>query len=406
MSPNPQIHLTNDSFLYACQSEFAARSKKDGSFNSHIRFEPFLIGGHKRPEQPTWNDFQQLVRAIMEHHIRVTPQFRRHEPLNLDTVAYFTCAIATLFADLETACKETFGLHLPSIPSEPPEYSTEVPVSKALLSSRTRYLGELLSSASDKQEAFAGFPLAGIEPASATEQENIWSCEIWDLLADAIHSVFGEYADTAMGFAYWKYQQAAASTEIDWRIRPPVGEAYAKAFKPLQRSARGDRPSFGGGGDRPQRDSRRERNNPSGEGKREAPQRSGKPERAASGSAERPREASAHSGERHQSPREASAHGGERHQNPRRHAGPEREGRPNNAPTSEEQLTHALQEVREAASQLQSNPNLSEVALKPSNSFIRRQQHSLAVELGLDTESRGEGRDRGVVLRLASQGPA
>jgi hypothetical protein len=321
-------------------------------------------------------------------------------------VAYFTCAIATLFADLETACKETFGLHLPSIPSEPPEYSTEVPVSKALLSSRTRYLGELLSSASDKQEAFAGFPLAGIEPASATEQENIWSCEIWDLLADAIHSVFGEYADTAMGFAYWKYQQAAASTEIDWRIRPPVGEAYAKAFKPLQRSARGDRPSFGGGGDRPQRDSRRERNNPSGEGKREAPQRSGKPERAASGSAERPREASAHSGERHQSPREASAHGGERHQNPRRHAGPEREGRPNNAPTSEEQLTHALQEVREAASQLQSNPNLSEVALKPSNSFIRRQQHSLAVELGLDTESRGEGRDRGVVLRLASQGPA
>lgn len=388
MSPNPQIHLTNDSFLYACQSEFAARSKKDGSFKSHIRFEPFLLGDYKRPEQPTWKEFHQLVHSITAHHIQATPQFRRREPLNLDTVAYFTCAIATLFADLETACKEMFGLPLPNIPAEPPEYSTEAPLSKALLLSRSRFLAGLSTSSDDQQEAFSAFPLPGIEPASIEEQEKIWSCEIWDILAEALHTILGEYADTAMGFAYWKYQETAASPEIDWRVRPPVGEAYAKAFKPLQRSARGERSSYGGGGDRPHRDQRREKASPAGEGKREHSHR--KPDRSAAGSVGGPREASAPSGERHQSTR--------------RPPSSDRDNRPHNAPTSEEQLASALQEVRDAAGQLQGNPTLSEVALRPSNSFIRRQQHSLAVELGLDTESRGEGRDRGVVLRLASSG--
>ena len=75
---------------------------------------------------------------------------------------------------------------------------------------------------------------------------------------------------------------------------------------------------------------------------------------------------------------------------------------PNSAPqASEKQLEDALKEVHKAIAALKVNPNLGEVALKPTNSFIRRQQHSLAVELGFDTESRGEGRDRGVVIRTS-----
>jgi predicted RNA-binding protein Jag len=63
-------------------------------------------------------------------------------------------------------------------------------------------------------------------------------------------------------------------------------------------------------------------------------------------------------------------------------------------------LFEALEEVRTAAAALKKNPGHGEIQLKPNNSFIRRQQHSLAVEMGFDTESRGEGKDRGVVLRM------
>jgi hypothetical protein len=53
-----------------------------------------------------------------------------------------------------------------------------------------------------------------------------------------------------------------------------------------------------------------------------------------------------------------------------------------------------------AYEQLQANPALSEIGLRPSNSFIRRQQHSLLTELGAATESRGEGRDRCIFVKL------
>ncbi|NBO37109.1 hypothetical protein EBU99_00835 [bacterium] len=457
MSQNPQLHLTNDSFLYACQSEFAARSKKDGSFNSHLRFEEFLLGTFKRPHQATMRDFSQLVSAITTHHFQITPQFRRHESLNLETVAYFTSAIATLFADLETACKEFFGLGLPVIPENPPEYSAEGPLTTAVLSARGLFLVQAQAS-TDAVEPFEAFPRPEFPTMTAEEQMTVWSCEVWDSVAEAIHAAFAEYADMAMGFAYWKYQETPSKGEIDWRVRPPVGEAYAKAFKPMLRNARGDR----GGSDRGGRESRgpgadrggREGRGPGAdrggrEGRGPGAERGGREGRGpgaerggreghtsnesfaekSGASHDRPR----HSPERSHSEQhvETRASGVDRRnlsssdeqsreRNPRqRHSEKRPEGhegrgerserhprrdndsrnRPSGGPTSELQLTEALEEVRQAALALKANPGLGEIALKPSNSFIRRQQHSLAVEMGLDTESRGEGRDRGVVIR-------
>ncbi|NBW81710.1 hypothetical protein EBR21_08145, partial [bacterium] len=257
MSQNSQLHLTNDSFIYACQSEFAARTKKDGSFNSHLRYEDFLTGSFKRPENPTMKDFSQVVLAIARHHSQVTPQFRRREPINLETVSYFTCSIATLFADLESACREFFGTGLPVIPENPPEYSTEAPFAHALLSARTVYLGQLATNSVESD--FSAFPRSEFPTVAAELQEQTWSCELWDLIADALFSVFGDYADAAMGFAYWKYQESPERPPIDWRVRPPVGEAYAKAFKPLLRSSRGERGERGGRGDRGDRGGRGER---------------------------------------------------------------------------------------------------------------------------------------------------
>lgn len=438
MSQNSQLHLTNDAFIYACQSEYAARSKKDGSFQSHLRFEDFLTNRFHRQENPTNSDVAKLFTSIAQHHVRITPQFRRREPINLETVSFFTCSIATLFADLESACKELYGIGLPKIPVNPPEYSTEAPLSSALLNARTEYVRQL-NSATVEAPSFAAFPRSEFPALNGEQQEQIWACEVWDLLADILHSVFGEYADAAMGFAYWKYQETPGKLEIDWRVRPPVGEAYAKAFKPLQRAGRGDRPDRGGdrrgrgdraesrgNGERPKRAEHREHGEKPGRADhrehRERPERAehstsadalSKPEaRTTKEPRQRteghePTEARQRT-ERHEptEPRQRterpdrgprSERVGRREQNDRRerHGGVGSTG----SATSEQQLLDALEEVRQATAKLKSNPELREISLEPSNSYIRRHQHSLAVELGFDTESRGEGRDRGVVIK-------
>lgn len=407
MSPNSQLHLTNDSFLYACQSEYAARTKKNGSFNSHIRYEPFLLDQYERPKHATVRDFVQTVTAITTHHFQVTPQFRRHEPLNIETVSYFTCAIATLFADLETACKEFFGVGLPAIPSQPPEYSNEKPVSNALIQARNTFVQKNLES-NLAPEPFEPFPLNVLTEINSTEQAVIWSCEIWDTVADAIHSAFMEYADTAMGFAYWRYQEPELKSEIDWRVRPPVGEAFAKTFRPLQRSARGERGR--GGPERGERFSDDSRSNRKTSDRRhkhapesEVPQQvlpegrvqEHRPPKLSERKSEHRREL----GNRGDRPAKMS---GEREPHARPSSRNDRPAHAGPVISSEHQVEEALQEVKTAVSALKSNPKLGEIALKPANSFIRRQQHSLAVELGLDTESRGEGKDRGVVIRLSA----
>lgn len=67
--------------------------------------------------------------------------------------------------------------------------------------------------------------------------------------------------------------------------------------------------------------------------------------------------------------------------------------------TGEEDLEKALQEARDAIESLKNNPTLSEVALAPGNSYIRRQQHALITEMGFGTESRGEGKGRSVFVK-------
>jgi hypothetical protein len=349
------------------------------------------------------------VTAITQHHFEVTPQFRRQEPLNLETVSYFTCSIATLFADLESACKQFFGRGLPVIPAEPPEYSAEAPLSKAVLKAHNEFL-EKAEAEGFSANPFEAFPIRDVGSLTDSEQATVWSCEIWDTVADSIHAAFGEYADTAMGFAYWKYQQHEAKAEIDWRVRPPVGEAYAKAFKPMQRSARGDRGHGFDKGDRGSRDGRPPKKPFSGEKRpahgpnRDANSPAAPTPQMNSKVDDRPQEYSERKRDNRpeREGREARPHHSDRDNRGRSQHRPERRDNSPGSVSSENQIEEALLEVQNAAALLKTNPNLKEIALKPNNSFIRRQQHSLAVELGLDTESRGEGKDRGVVLRAGS----
>jgi hypothetical protein len=61
----------------------------------------------------------------------------------------------------------------------------------------------------------------------------------------------------------------------------------------------------------------------------------------------------------------------------------------------------ALKEVEQALDRLRGEPSLSEVTLKPNNSFLRRLQHQVAVDAGFNTESTGEGPDRAVRISRA-----
>ena len=63
------------------------------------------------------------------------------------------------------------------------------------------------------------------------------------------------------------------------------------------------------------------------------------------------------------------------------------------------ELDAAVKEVEHNARILQKNSRRPGIKLKPQNSFLRRQQHMIAAELGYETESVGEGRERCVYLK-------
>ena len=62
----------------------------------------------------------------------------------------------------------------------------------------------------------------------------------------------------------------------------------------------------------------------------------------------------------------------------------------------------ALAEVTDATNSLSQDSSSDGVTLKPQNSFVRRKQHKLAVELGFQSESVGEGQARCVKITRKS----
>ena len=58
-------------------------------------------------------------------------------------------------------------------------------------------------------------------------------------------------------------------------------------------------------------------------------------------------------------------------------------------------------DVNNAVKKLKENNDLSEIKLKPANSFYRRLQHKHAISQGFESISSGEGNDRSVVVMRA-----
>jgi hypothetical protein len=66
--------------------------------------------------------------------------------------------------------------------------------------------------------------------------------------------------------------------------------------------------------------------------------------------------------------------------------------------SEEEKLERAMSDCKRAIDQLKSRPEEPCIVLRPKNSYYRRLQHNYIVEQGFYSESKGEGRDRAVVI--------
>ena len=380
----PKLRLKPDIFLYACREADVARTLKNGSFNSHLRWDSILFGTYKLPLKPSLKVMCGEIDSIISHHAKISPQFRRNEDIDLETISYFTVAITTLFADIDFILKQYTGFGLPRIPAVPIEFSGKYP----LLNEAIAKFQKSLKSTLESTEPFALFPLdvesdSNDDDANAPTQEEIYASELWDIIADGVNNKFGDHSEAMLSYAFWHYQFQTPKAEIDWRIRPPVGDLFYKNFKGASRGSSSNS-SQSRNGPRKSSNTKDSTSRPSRRG--EAPTTSTS---SAAPATPAPTES------------RPEKHAKSDRPQPRRDYKSDRPHDREKPASTEESLNEALNEVRKAAARFKKESTLSEMALKPQNSFIRREQHSLATELGLETESRGEGKLRTVYLKAS-----
>lgn len=183
---------------------------------------------------------------------------------------------------------------------------------------------------------------------------------IWEDIEEVLSIFFGSYKHLFIRYVIWSHGASPDEVFVPGS-RPPIGK-FAPRIQRDDRgsSARGNSRSGGGGGGN-SKDNRGDRNG----------NRSSKP----------------------------APKGNERNPKSR-----DRNRPTNNKPQRSKEDTakieaSALKDVTEAISKLDGKngkESLDEIILKPANSFYRRLQHQRAVELGFDSFSVGEGKDRSV----------
>jgi hypothetical protein len=416
----PRVQMSPDNFLYACHSADVARTRKNGVFQSHLRYEPFLMGSYVRPSGPKAAQLRLEILAIAKHHFQISPQFRRNESIDLETISFFTLAISTFFADVERIFNEYCGLTLPKIPAHDTEYSDNLPQVGKVIALFSSYLKDN-SPEKPQFDPFQSSDENSEDSLNAAE----YGAEIWDVISEAVFQSFPEHAPALMSYASWKYKTEEKVEAVDWRIRPPVGELFAKAFRgrgPSRAGASANSPQRGGPDGRkgPGKGSKFDRKlhqqssaepalqdsdstevkvGSSSETEAQEPasrtQRGDRPHRERREDHDehrvRDRQHREPRSERGAGPRHGSGRGDRGH----RHGG--REGK-ETLIQSDSDLEPFLKEARESIEKLKKNPGLEEVRLSPSNSFIRRHQHEMISQAGFATESRGEGRERTIYV--------
>lgn len=356
-----KLSINPDAFIYAVNQAFEARSKASGEFNSHLRYEPFLMNSWTLPKNLDFTTFKTFLLEIITHHFNVLPNFHRNEIVDLENISWFSHSVAAFFADLEYLMISFTGNKLPNLQENNiPRVST----SKNIILAIQKYSNYLNNKT---EETFSLFPLR-----NDTEEtlDQLYIQEVWSLIASFSRKVFGSYFELIQYYILWKYVPKQIKQEvIDWNVRPPCGIAYYKQFKELFDREKEEKYA-----------KRNEKNN------------------------------------KHLPNKEKSVNNVDEKKHFQRHAPkhvhkekPYKEKEKffsksdENAVTLEQKqqqhLEIALEETRQAIHKMIKNQTLSEFNLAPQNSFIRRQQHSLITESGFETESLGEQRNRHVCIK-------
>ncbi len=212
--------------------------------------------------------------------------------------------------------------------------------------------------------------LTGLEFHIGASNENasdIRHQRIWDALQEFISQIFRQHQGLYLKYLQWCYE-ASKDEVYELGSRPPVGR-----FAPPMRSRFGGDRDRGGGGDR---------------GPRQQSSHHDRPQRGGRGDGDRGRDR--HQGRRDQGgPRRG--HGG---------GGRDRDGHRGNNNNGTEV---ALAEVMDAVQRMREDTSLSEIPLKPANSFNRRLQHEQIKSSGFFSSSAGEGPSRAVVISRAER---
>ena len=400
-APIQNVQLSEDVFLFSCRQALVARTRGDGIFQSHKRFEPFLLNKFQRPQSPSVDDFRDLVTAILAHHRSAWPELRDGVELNLQSLAHLTHAFAVVIADVRELSQRFVGYGVPHIPATEVEYSNQYPEFQNLLSGYSALLRQ--------QEQGEEVDLGSHLPTSANVRMQ-FAAEWWDIVASQIHGHLSAHAEALLTFLVWEFAAPVVSEPPDFRVRPPVGDEFHR-FMRQQMGFRSD-DSRGGRSSGPRRGSQgssRGRDDGHSFAGRSSSRRSPSPVAASEGAVVE--NSSAQTPSQGNNSRSVSlAHGSSFSSHERvgaqartgRGGGSQRghrnEGRGGGATTDAVQAAASLKQVEEAIETLKSSRELHEVALHPVNSYLRHMQHERIVELGFGSESRGEGKDRAVVI--------
>jgi hypothetical protein len=361
-----KLSLTKDSFIYTTNQAYEARIQNDGSFNSHLKYEPFLEKTWLLPQNYDLNSFKKTLGEIIEHHFEKLPNYKRDETVNIENIAWFSHSIAALFADIEFLVMAYTGHALPLLPtSQIPRTNTSKNISLAI----KKYVD--FKNHVTNGEKFSLFPLTEEDNTNADE---LYTQELWSLIFYLIRKVFGSYTDVISLYATWKYVAKSSVVEaIDWNTRPPCGSAYRKEFKHLFVK---DYQKNGF-----------KKNTDSSKNDFKTPQ-----------SAAVLNEKSSNELPIKPFP-EYKPKSNE--YKPKFNEYKEKTNRPEKdfQKNQDELIDKAVLEASLAVEKMKKNGHVKEIALSPQNSFIRRQQHVVISEGGFETESRGEEESRYVCVK-------
>ncbi len=400
MNPTEKLDITKDSFVFSINQAYEARIQNDGSFKSHLKYEPFLEKTWKLPELPDIHSFKKSLSEIIEHHYKNLPNYRKKESVNLENISWFSHSLAALFADMEFLIHAYTGMGFPILPESRINRSNS---SKAIACAIKKYVDFKNSNPSEEEK----FSLLPLEDENQEALDAQYTQEMWSLVTYYAKRFFGEYLDLVTMYIFWKYVAKEQNTEVvDWNVRPPCGELYVKQFKHLfeRDYKKNGNSKFNGNG---KGNSGKFNGNGNGNGKFKSSENSA--ENPAVETIENQILESSQPNTQVEmekvtkpSPKFSNQDKGNRRND--RNDFNNRKDRPRRTDkesfqNQDELAEKALKEVEVALKKLQKNVELTEIELAPQNSFLRRQQHMLISEAGFDTESRGEGDGRCVCIK-------